>query len=84
MPGVRVVEYGAFNVCRALTYVECGKLEIIEGAAFCACDSLSSIDLPSIRIVESNAFERCTSMKNAKFGKDLESIGEETFRGCPS
>ena len=84
MPGVRVVEYGAFNVCRALTYIECGKLEIIEGAAFCACDSLSSIDLPSIRIVESNAFERCTSMKNAKFGKDLESIGEETFRGCPS
>ncbi len=84
MPGVKEVEQGAFNCCYALTYIECGKLEIVGERAFRWCNSLSSVDLPSIRIVESSAFDSCANMKNAKFGEDLESIGEGTFRGCPS
>ena len=84
MPGVKEVERGAFNICEALTYVECGKLEIIGEEAFETCDSLSSVNLPSIKIVESLAFNGCRNLTNAKFGKDLESIGNGAFEGCPA
>ena len=82
MPGVKEVERLAFKLCRDLTYIECGKLERMGGQAFECCISLSSIDLPSIKIVEGKAFLSCKNLINAKFGKDLESIGEGAFRGC--
>ena len=83
MPGVKIIEEGGFK-CRNLTYVECGKLEIIGEWAFCACTSLSSVDLPSIKIAEMSAFCDCKKLINARFGKDLESIGREAFSNCPS
>ncbi len=83
MPGVKVVGTAAFQQCRRLTYVECGKLERIVAYAFQLCTSLSSIDLPSIKIVEMRAFG-CTNLLNVKFGEDLESIGEEALRKCHS
>ena len=84
MSGVKEVQKWAFYGCTSLAYLECGKLEIIGEWAFGFCESLSSIDLLSIKIVEQYVFTGCTNLTNAKFGKDLESIGEETFRGCPS
>ena len=84
MPGVKIIEKGAFGICKALTYVECGKLEIIRQWAFCACKSLSSIYMPSIKIVEFRALDECTSLIDAKFGKELESIGEMVFYKCSS
>ena len=84
MPEVKVIEERAFNVCTALTYVECGKLVRIGAGAFSNCRSLSSIDLPSIKIVENWAFDECTNLINAKFGKDLESFGEGAFNACTS
>ena len=84
MPGVKVVERGAFDCCTALIYIECGKLEIIGEQAFRFCESLSSIDLPSIRIVEGYAFDDCRHLTNVNFGKDLESIGRWAFTGCRS
>ena len=84
MPGVKVVEQRAFQLCMALTYIECGKLERIGQWAFCDCKSLRSIDLPSIKIVERNAFAYCNTLVNAKFGKDLESLGERAFDYCLS
>ena len=83
MPGVKVIAKSAFNECRALNYVECSKLEIIGGWAFGSC-RLSSVDLPSIKTVEKNAFYGCWNLTNAKFGKDLESIGEWAFKHCSS
>jgi hypothetical protein len=56
MPGVEVVERGAFGECYALTTVECDKLEIIGFEAFLDCESLTSINLPSATIVEGRAF----------------------------
>ena len=84
MPGVRVIEKRAFNECEALTYVECGKLEIIGAWAFIFCYSLSSIDLPSIKIVEGWAFAHCRILIHVKFGKELESISDEAFCDCRS
>jgi len=85
MPGVKVVEGRcAFMSCEALTYVECGKLEIIGECAFYGCESLRSINLPSARIVEECAFSWCKALTNIKFGKELESIRVEAFRVCPS
>ena len=84
IPGVRVIEDKAFCYCEAVTYVECGKLEIIGGWAFEKCRSLSGIDLPSIKIVKRDAFNGCTNLTFVKFGKNLESIGEKAFLFCRS
>ena len=84
MPGVIEVEERAIYRCTALTYIVCGKLEIIRQSAFGACKSLNSIDLPSIKIIELNAFLGCTNLTSAKFGKDLESIGQGAFYKCTS
>ncbi|KAK1737803.1 hypothetical protein QTG54_011575, partial [Skeletonema marinoi] len=84
MPGVEIVERGAFQWCGALTDVECGKLEIIREGAFHYCPSLRSIDLPSARIVDGNAFNDCTALADAKFGSKLETIEEMAFCYCTS
>jgi hypothetical protein len=84
MPGVKQVGRRAFSHCKALTYVECGNLEIIDGFAFDNCKSLRSIDLPSIKIIESYAFCGCTNLTSVNFGKDLETIRDWAFYGCPS
>ncbi|KAK1733357.1 leucine-rich repeat domain-containing protein [Skeletonema marinoi] len=84
MPGVEVVERGAFSCCKALADVECGKLEIIGGGAFWRCTSLTSINLPSAKIVELYAFSNCTALTNVEFGKELESIRGGAFYSCTS
>ena len=67
MPGVEDVERSAFICCKALTGVECGKLERIGDGAFKYCESLMSINLPSTKIVERYAFA-ATALTDAKFG----------------
>ncbi|KAK1737822.1 leucine-rich repeat domain-containing protein, partial [Skeletonema marinoi] len=84
MPGVEIVERFAFTGCRALTDVECGKLEIIRDGAFSECTSLRSIDLPSANIVEEDAFYYCISLTDVKFGSELERIERMAFDQCPS
>ena len=84
MLGVKEIGCCAFTSCRALTDIECGKLEIIGEYAFGFCFSLSSIDLPSIKIVERHAFSCCTALTNVKFGKELESIRGVAFFLCHS
>ena len=83
MPGVKIIERGALSFCRALNYIECGKLEFIGESAFIGCKSLISINLPSIRIVGRWAFNACT-LTSVMFGKKLESIGMQTFHNCAS
>ena len=82
MPGVKIVEESAFNDCRVLTYVECGKMETIKRYAFRNCDSLSSINLPSTRIVEESTFWECVALTNVKFGSKLERIEGNAFVDC--
>ena len=84
MPGVKEVEMLAFASCVSLTNIECGKLGIIGEWAFHNCTSLSSVDLPSIKIIGGSAFCICWNLTNAKFGKDLESIGAGAFYLCGS
>ena len=84
MPGVKVVAQCAFYFCKALTYIECGKLEDIGDDAFSNCESLNSVDLPSIKIVGGGAFQGCRSLVNAKFGKELGSIKGNAFAYCRS
>jgi hypothetical protein len=84
MPGVKFLQDDVFYDCGALTYIECGKLEIIAMVALGLCKSLRSIDLPSIKIVDRAAFLDSTNLTSVKFGKDLESFGERAFDGCTS
>eukprot|EP00984_Skeletonema_dohrnii_P021167 scaffold10510_cov84-Skeletonema_dohrnii-CCMP3373.AAC.1 len=84
MPGVRVVSDGAFCGCKALTDVECSKLEIIGRSAFGTCKSLRSINLPSAKIVKQYAFRNCEALTNVKFGNKLERIEEGAFALCTS
>ena len=84
MPGVKVVEGGVFNNCKALSDVECGKLEKIEEMAFSYCESLESMNLPSARIVKGSAFYECTALTDAKFSNKLESIHPSAFAYCSS
>ena len=84
MPGVKEILASAFFQCRALTHIKCGKLEIIGAFAFGGCTSLSSIDLPSIKVVVGSAFTCCKNLRNAKLGKDLESVGGGVFYNCRS
>jgi len=84
MLGVEVVQQGAFWNCKALTDVECGKLEIIGINAFAYCESLTSINLPSAKIVDYRAFIHRKALTNANFGKELESIGWSAFAHCTS
>jgi hypothetical protein len=84
MPGVKVVDRRAFYYCKALTDVECGKLEIIRHRAFMRCESLTIINLPSAKIVERRAFAGCTALTNVEFGKELESIRVGAFYCCTS
>jgi hypothetical protein len=74
MRGVIEIDERAFECCRALTDVECGKLEIIRNSAFYYCKSLRSINLPSARIVERHAFGNCEELTDVKFGSKLERI----------
>ena len=82
MPGVKIVDEGAFGNCKALTDVECGKLEIINEIAFCLCESMRSIDLPSARIVKKFAFTIGEALAEVKFGNKLERIGFGAFIDC--
>jgi len=82
MPGVEIVEEAAFNNCRVLTDVECGKLERIESEAFINCTSLRSINLPSARVIEGNAFNDCAALTDAKFGSKLDRIEWAAFYDC--
>ena len=79
MPGVKIVLKRAFDGCKALTDVECGKLEIIGLGAFFLCESLRSINLTSVRIVGRAAFHRCNTLTNLKFGNKLERCEEQAF-----
>jgi hypothetical protein len=84
MPGVRVVEDRAFCGCKALTDVECGKLEIIGLGAFGSCNqSLTSINLPSAKIVKRSAFGWCEVLADVAFGNKLERIEGLAFVRCP-
>eukprot|EP00985_Skeletonema_marinoi_P012497 scaffold6045_cov77-Skeletonema_marinoi.AAC.1 len=84
MRGVKVVEQFAFCYCKALTDVECGKLEIIGERAFKWCESLRSINLTSVKIVEIGAFAGCKALTKVEFGKELESIEDWAFYRCTS
>eukprot|EP00984_Skeletonema_dohrnii_P001996 scaffold667_cov103-Skeletonema_dohrnii-CCMP3373.AAC.8 len=84
MPGVKEVERGAFDGCKALAIVECGKLEIVGESAFDGCRSLRSINLPSAKIIECSAFYCCEALINVEFGNKLESIATGAFDGCTS
>ena len=85
MPGVKEIEWHAFSSCKALSYIECGKLERITGeGAFWFCESLSSIDLPSIKIVDVKTFIGCKNLTNVKLGKELWSIRGLAFQFCRS
>ena len=84
LKGAEEVEWGAFQWCKALTYVECDKLEIIRETSFYHCFSLSGLKLPSAKIISPGVFCRCKHLKYVICGKRLESFGYGAFYMCSS
>ena len=84
MPGVKEVERDAFQWCKKLSDLECGKLEIIGEWAFSRLISLRNLNLPSARIVEEDAIRECDVLKNVTFGGRLERIEGGAFLRCTS
>ena len=84
MPGVKIFEYGAFCNCKALTDVECGKLEVMKERALFGCKSSRGVNLPSARIVEYAAFDGCSALTDVKFGSKLERFDNCVFIRCTS
>jgi|SaaInl74LU_5_DNA_1037368.scaffolds.fasta_scaffold36550_1 hypothetical protein len=82
MPGVISVWEGAFTKCRALTNVECGKLEYIGYQGFSCCRSLRSINLTSVELLGEEAFNQCEALTSAKFSKKLIHIDATAFANC--
>ena len=83
MLGVERVEEEAFAYCESLEYVECPKLESIGQSAFQYCNSLCGIELPSAIDVRERAFAECHAILDAKFGGNLDRLGDSVFCDCP-
>ena len=65
--------------------VGCGigdRLETIGKFAFNYCDSLRSVKIPSVRSVQDWAFGDCNQLTDVEFGRDLETIGTNSFYCC--
>jgi hypothetical protein len=83
LPGVRIVEGGAFCDCYALSDVEFGdKLETIGGNAFEGCHSLQKIRMPSVRNIGHSAFSGCEQLADLEL-PCVDTIGTFAFSRCP-
>ncbi len=84
MPGVIVIENGAFYYCIDLTDVEFGdKLETIGDRAFHGCHSLRNIRIPSVRTLGKSSFSDCKQLNDVEL-PFIETIGEYAFVRCTS
>jgi hypothetical protein len=83
LPGVKVIENGAFSSCGGLSEVEFGvKLETIEQWAFQYCISLTRITMPSVKTIGRLAFNSCKQLTDLDLPEGLETIQERAFHGC--
>jgi hypothetical protein len=80
MPGVRIIEEGAFYNCESLVDVEFDKLESVGSSAFTNCTSLKRVKMSKVKIIENCAFIS-SGVEELEFGEDLETIGSGAFRG---
>ncbi len=80
MPGVKIIEDGAFFDCRSLVDVELDKLETIGSHALDECTSLQRVKLPKVKIIGRCAFMD-SGVEELEFGEYLETIGSGAFRG---
>jgi hypothetical protein len=83
LPGVKLIEEGAFDSCSGLEDVDCKKLETIDFCGFQHCTSLRNIMIPSVRTIRTWAFSE-SGLTDAEFGKELEEIGLGAFKLCGS
>ncbi len=80
MPGVKIIEEGAFYNCDSLVDVEFDSLDAVGSSAFTNCTSLKRVKLPKVKIIENCAFIS-SGIEELEFGEDLETIGSGAFRG---
>ncbi len=79
MPGVKIIEQGAFDICNSLTHVEFDTLETVGSGAFFECHSLHRIKLPKVKTIGKCAFLN-SGVEDAELSEDLETIGSGAFR----
>ena len=84
LPGVEVIEYGAFADC-GLEYVEFGdKLRTIEECAFYNCTSIESVKFASPLRVGKYAFEDCEKLTEVELPEEVKGVECGAFEFCPS
>ena len=86
LPGVKVIEVGAFLDCEALRKVTLSDdLGFIGDDAFMWCSLLEEISLPSgLRYIGDSAFKRCESLKHLNIPEGIESFGKTVYKQCAS
>jgi hypothetical protein len=85
LPGVKIIEDGAFSECEQLEDVDFGDvLETIGEVALQECLSLQRIKLPGVKTIGRGAFKKCTALNGVEFGDKLETIGGSAFFRCDS
>ncbi len=84
LPGVEVIEYGAFADC-GLEYVEFGdKLRSIEECAFFNCTSIEKVQFASPLRVGKYAFEDCEKLTEVELPEEVKGVECGAFEFCPS
>ena len=76
-----ISEYGAFQNCSHLIYINMPSCTNIGTKAFYECINLENIDFKNFSRIENQAFAGCTSIENADLNKCI-SIGQSAFFGC--
>jgi len=79
MPGVKIIEVGAFYECKNLTHVGLDNLEMVGWNAF-VNTSLQRVKMPKVKIIGTSAFKD-SDVDELEFGEDLETIRSGAFRG---
>ncbi len=93
LPNLTVLERGAFDNCRIVSFTDLGSITAINENTFSVNSSLTTVYIPStVTNIKESAFKDCTSL--AKFSAssaigelslpNLSTIGVRAFNGCIS
>lgn len=82
-PGVKTIEYKAFNDCHELREVELGNdITLIQPKAFENCTKLNNVKIGTRTTLKENIFGSCLSLTNIELSEGISKIPDYMFRKC--
>jgi hypothetical protein len=84
LPGVTVIDDGAFSGCTGLTRIKLpDSLKVIGAGAFSGCTELKEVTLEyGLKTIGDRAFAGCTGLTHIEIPSSVTSIGPGVFEGC--